>query len=187
MQTCFLSMLRPCSAPRSAQPSRSSCPAVPMAAVPRCSLRGCRRRCRRAAVRAQAAADDATSPDALAAVQQLDALIDTLMSKKNPQDLAQTVAENIMSFDQRFWLRLATRSDAASDEEQKQQLAALAKVGCWESRRWYWDRRHAAGCIMSGVDIIVRPLAVPGARHATSLLSACLPACRWSCSWWTAW
>ncbi|EFN59214.1 hypothetical protein CHLNCDRAFT_138166 [Chlorella variabilis] len=75
-----------------------------------------------------AAADDATSPDALAAVQQLDALIDTLMSKKNPQDLAQTVAENIMSFDQRFWLRLATRSDAASDEEQKQQLAALAKV-----------------------------------------------------------
>lgn len=35
-----------------------------------------------------------------------------------------------MSFDQRFWLRLATRSDAAQEEEEKQQLAALAKVGC---------------------------------------------------------
>lgn len=39
-----------------------------------------------------------------------------------------TPAENIMSFDQRFWLRLATRSDAAQEEEEKQQLAALAKV-----------------------------------------------------------
>jgi thymidylate synthase ThyX len=74
-----------------------------------------------------AAADDATA-DSLAAVQQLDALIDTLMEKKSPQELAQCVAENIMSFDQRFWLRLATRSDAAADEEQRQQLAALAKV-----------------------------------------------------------
>ena len=64
----------------------------------------------------------------LAEVQQLDALIDTLMEQKNPQQLAQTVAENLMSFDQRFWLRLATRSDAAADEETKAQLAALARV-----------------------------------------------------------
>lgn len=43
------------------------------------------------------------------------------------------LAENIMSFDQRFWLRLATRSDAAQDDEEKQQLAALAKVGgAWQ-------------------------------------------------------
>ena len=34
-----------------------------------------------------------------------------------------------MSFDQRFWLRLATRSDAATDDEQRKQLSDLAKVG----------------------------------------------------------
>ena len=68
-----------------------------------------------------------TSQD-LAAVQELDSLIDTLMQQTNPAGLAKTVAENIMSFDQRFWLRLAARSDSAADEEQRRQLADLAKV-----------------------------------------------------------
>ncbi|KAI3433341.1 hypothetical protein D9Q98_003159 [Chlorella vulgaris] len=123
MQACMslqTSLLRPCSVLRKVQLCRSTAPSLRAAATRP-------RRAARKAVLALAASDDATA-DSLAAVAQLDALIDTLMAKKNPQDLAQCVAENIMSFDQRFWLRLATRSDAASDEEQRQQLSALARV-----------------------------------------------------------
>lgn len=123
MQACMslqTSLLRPCSVLRKVQHCRSTAPSLRAAATRP-------RRAARKAVLALAASDDATA-DSLAAVAQLDALIDTLMAKKNPQDLAQCVAENIMSFDQRFWLRLATRSDAASDEEQRQQLSALARV-----------------------------------------------------------
>lgn len=36
-----------------------------------------------------------------------------------------SVADNIMSIDEHFWLRLATRNDAA-DEEEKQKLSSLA-------------------------------------------------------------
>jgi len=41
-----------------------------------------------------------------------------------------------MSYDQRFWLRLATRSDTAGSTEEKERLGALAKVShpaeaCW--------------------------------------------------------
>ncbi|KAL4418972.1 hypothetical protein ABPG77_000885 [Micractinium sp. CCAP 211/92] len=78
--------------------------------------------------RVGAAERESATPESLTAVQELDALIDALLAKKGAQELAQAVAENIMSFDQRFWLRLATRSDAAQEEEEKQQLAALAKV-----------------------------------------------------------
>lgn len=60
----------------------------------------------------------------------LDQLIDMLLSAKNSEELSQLVAQNIMSYDQRFWLRLATRSDTAAGEEEKQRLAALAKVRC---------------------------------------------------------
>lgn len=117
-------LLRPCSGLRSTHVLRSSAQAVQPRRSPH---RGATPLGRRAFGRALAAADDATA-DSLAAVQQLDALIDALMEKQSPAELAQCVAENIMSFDQRFWLRLATRSDAAADEEQRQQLAALAKV-----------------------------------------------------------
>ena len=48
---------------------------------------------------------------------------------KDSNELAKLVANNIMSYDQRFWLRLATRSDTAGSEEERQQLGALAKVG----------------------------------------------------------
>ncbi|KAL4431208.1 hypothetical protein ABPG75_006464 [Micractinium tetrahymenae] len=78
--------------------------------------------------RVAAAEGESATPESLTAVQELDALIDALLAKKGAQELAQAVAENIMSFNQRFWLRLATRSDAAQEEEEKQQLAALAKV-----------------------------------------------------------
>lgn len=38
----------------------------------------------------------------------------------------QAVADNILSFDQRFWMRVAARNDTASDEAERQRLASLA-------------------------------------------------------------
>lgn len=64
----------------------------------------------------------------LAETAALDQLIDMLLAAKNSDELAQLVAQNIMSYDQRFWLRLATRSDSASSPEDKERLASLAKV-----------------------------------------------------------
>ena len=39
---------------------------------------------------------------------------------------AQAVSQNVMAFDQKFWLRLAARSDTTSDPEEKQRLKSLA-------------------------------------------------------------
>ncbi|PSC76574.1 hypothetical protein C2E20_0188 [Micractinium conductrix] len=124
MQACLsrsAALLRPCTPTqrisRVAQAFRSGAPA---------NVRSQQQRRRQHL--AAAAAGDAATPESLAAVKELDQLIDELMSKRSAQELAKTVAQNIMSFDQRFWLRLATRSDAASEEEDRQQLAALAKV-----------------------------------------------------------
>lgn len=45
------------------------------------------------------------------------------------------VAENVLSLDQRFWLRIATRSDSAASREDKDKLASLANavmaIGAW--------------------------------------------------------
>lgn len=64
----------------------------------------------------------------LAETAALDELIDLLLGCKHPNDLAARVAENVMSFDQRFWLRLATRADTATSEEERKGLSDLAKV-----------------------------------------------------------
>lgn len=42
-----------------------------------------------------------------------------------PVQLGKTVAENLLSFDQRLWLRLATRSDSASSPEERQKCGLL--------------------------------------------------------------
>lgn len=57
-----------------------------------------------------------------------DELIDLLLTAKDSKELTQRVAENMLSFDQRFWLRLATRTDTASLPEEKDRLAGLAKT-----------------------------------------------------------
>jgi len=44
----------------------------------------------------------------------------------SPPQFRQAVAENIMHFDHRFWLRLAARSDTAADEGERAQLVSLA-------------------------------------------------------------
>lgn len=58
----------------------------------------------------------------------LDDLIDMLLDAKSAQDLSAKVAENALSFDQSFWLRLAARADTAQEDEQKDRLKSLANV-----------------------------------------------------------
>jgi hypothetical protein len=134
-----VALLRPCSSGRRSAPAAfrsSSSPAPLRSSGSSSSLRAAR------LTRASASSgggDEATA-SGLAAINELDLLIDQLLQKKSPQELAQTVAENIMSFDQRFWLRLATRSDAAPEEEDKRQLADLAKVGAWVGAVGWWLR-----------------------------------------------
>ncbi|KAL4524757.1 hypothetical protein Ndes2526B_g06947 [Nannochloris sp. 'desiccata'] len=77
------------------------------------------------------AAADSDAPiglQGLAETAALDELIDILLSATDANDLTQKVAENMLSFDQRFWLRLATRTDSAAEPEEKEKLASLAKV-----------------------------------------------------------
>jgi flagellar biosynthesis regulator FlaF len=66
-----------------------------------------------------------SSDDNLQETAALDELIDILLASTSQDQLAQTVAENALSFDQKFWLRLAARTDTA-DEEAQQQLKSLA-------------------------------------------------------------
>lgn len=70
----------------------------------------------------------ASSLPGLAETAALDDLIDILLGASDANDLTQKVAENMLSFDQRFWLRVATRTDSASTPEEKEKLVSLAKV-----------------------------------------------------------
>ncbi|KAK9809392.1 hypothetical protein WJX73_001610 [Symbiochloris irregularis] len=56
----------------------------------------------------------------------LDELIDSLMKASSQPEFEKLVAENILSFDQKFWIRVATRSDAA-EPAQKNKLSTLAR------------------------------------------------------------
>lgn len=51
-----------------------------------------------------------------------------LQGAKSQQELAKLVAENLLAFDSQFWLRTATRADAAESREDKERLTALANV-----------------------------------------------------------
>jgi len=56
----------------------------------------------------------------------LDGLIDILLSAKDNTELGKAVADNLLAFDQKFWIRLATRNDTASSQEQKDRIGDLA-------------------------------------------------------------
>lgn len=71
---------------------------------------------------------DISSLPGLAETAARDQLIDLLLTAQDSKELTQRVAENMLSFDQRFWLRLATRTDSASLPEEKDRLAALART-----------------------------------------------------------
>lgn len=58
----------------------------------------------------------------------LDQLIDLFLGAKSQQQLAKLVTDNIMSLDQKFWLRLATRSDTASSTKDKEKIGSLANT-----------------------------------------------------------
>ena len=71
--------------------------------------------------------DDLTASN-LGEVAALDQLIDLLRSANGERELTKLVAENLLAFDSSFWLRLATRADAAQSQQEKTQLSNLANV-----------------------------------------------------------
>lgn len=77
---------------------------------------------------ASGSSDDSVSTSAFNEVAALDKLIDVLRGANGQQELTQLVAENLLAFDQKFWIRLATRADAAQSSEEKDALKNLANV-----------------------------------------------------------
>jgi hypothetical protein len=73
-----------------------------------------------------AGAFDGDAARALKEAAALDELIDVLLSARSQQEMAQLVAQNVLAFDTKFWLRVATRADAAPDEPSKERLRAVA-------------------------------------------------------------
>ena len=66
--------------------------------------------------------------DELAKVAGQDQLIDLLLSAKSQDELGRIVGENILSFDQSMWLRIATRAGNAETEEQQKRVSDLARA-----------------------------------------------------------
>ena len=112
-----------CAAPQRLAPPSPHRPAFISATV---SPSGRRHACPRRGVAASAAGGP--PPSSLAETAALDELIDILLAASDATDLTPQVAENMLSFDQRFWLRLATRTDTAADEAQRERLTSLARV-----------------------------------------------------------
>ncbi len=48
------------------------------------------------------------------------------MSTGAPAQLTKLVADNVLALDQKWWLRVATRNDAADSREERDRLGALA-------------------------------------------------------------
>jgi hypothetical protein len=73
-----------------------------------------------------AGAFDGDAAKSLKEAAALDELIDMLLTARSQQEMAQLVAQNVFAFDTKFWLRVATRADAAPDEPSKERLRAVA-------------------------------------------------------------
>lgn len=72
-----------------------------------------------------AAAGDDMGEQALKDMADLDNLIDTMLTATEDQ-MPMIIGQSVMSLNQKFFLRIATRSDSTSDPEAKQQLSDLA-------------------------------------------------------------
>jgi hypothetical protein len=94
-------------------------------------------------IRASTSDADVTS-SSLSEVAALDKLIDLLRGANGQQQLTQLVAENLLAFDQKFWIRLATRSDAAQSSAEKESLTNLANVRFHASS--FAHRMHQSMC-----------------------------------------
>lgn len=84
--------------------------------------------CKRHKVLTHAQGHSGASTKVLKETAALDQLIDLFLGARSQQELAKLVADNILSLDQKFWLRLATRSDTATSEEDKQKIGSLAST-----------------------------------------------------------
>ncbi len=84
-----------------------------------------RRRSRYAHVVHAGDANASTDADAANQVANMDALIDLLVAA-DEEALVKLVAENVLSFDQKMWIRIASRSDAAESQDEKDALMSLA-------------------------------------------------------------
>ena len=106
--------------------------------------------CNQRRLQTRALTDSGASTKTLKETAALDQLIDLFLGAKSQQQvgqkpvyfphclhascdtfsvllqLAKLVADNIMSLDQKFWLRLATRSDTASSQDHKQKSDCLS-------------------------------------------------------------
>eukprot|EP00882_Tetradesmus_deserticola_P010074 GHRQ01010644.1.p1 GENE.GHRQ01010644.1~~GHRQ01010644.1.p1 ORF type:complete len:389 (+),score=148.19 GHRQ01010644.1:331-1497(+) len=69
---------------------------------------------------------DGDAGKALKEAAALDELIDVMLEAKSQQELSRLVAENIFSFDAKFWMRIATRNDSLNNEAEKDKLKAVA-------------------------------------------------------------
>ena len=56
----------------------------------------------------------------------MDALIDLMTNATSDEELGRIVAENVLSFDQKMWMRFASRSDAASASADKTKIVETA-------------------------------------------------------------
>eukprot|EP00270_Netrium_digitus_P011050 TRINITY_DN3487_c0_g1_i1.p1 TRINITY_DN3487_c0_g1~~TRINITY_DN3487_c0_g1_i1.p1 ORF type:complete len:388 (-),score=113.56 TRINITY_DN3487_c0_g1_i1:111-1205(-) len=69
---------------------------------------------------------DSLSEEALKSTVELDLFLDKLRDCDS-QKLPQLVAENVLAFDQRFWLRLATRAESCPSQDDKADMEELAQ------------------------------------------------------------
>lgn len=76
-------------------------------------------------VKMHAAAEDDMGEQALKDMAELDTLIDAMLEATEEQ-MPMIIGQSVMSLNQKFFLRLATRSDSTSDPAVKQQLSDLA-------------------------------------------------------------
>lgn len=76
-----------------------------------------------------------------------------------PPQLTQVVAQNLLQCNQRFWLRLATRSDGAANQDEKDRLVSLSRTVCF---------------FLQGQVVVGRPCTPTACPHR-------------SCCWWTPW
>ena len=126
--------------------------------------------------------DDGITGSSLSEIAALDQLIDLLKGANGQEALAKLVAENLLAFDRQFWIRLATRSDGAQSNAEREQLTNLANVRgqsccscqCMRMQRCRTPALHAlcsseiqpASCTASHI----QHAAVPMPRHPASFL-----------------
>ena len=83
---------------------------------------------------------DEMAPDPLAEMAALDGLIDSMLEAQSDDELTTIVQPNVMSLNQKFFLRIATRCDSCADDDTKDRLSVrhplVKAVGHTEATGW---------------------------------------------------